>query len=80
MPAITIKNVPSKLYDDIKVSASQNLRSINSEIIYRLRKTLAHHTIKPSQLISRIDRLNLKLTLPALNDDFLYNAKNEGRK
>jgi len=80
MPAITIKNVPSKLYDDIKVSASKNLRSINSEIIYRLRKTLAHRTINPNQLISRIDRINSKLNLPALDDDFLYNAKNESRK
>ena len=80
MPAITLKNVPNELYEDIKTSASQNMRSINNEIIYRLRTTLSHQKIHPKRLISKIDRLNSRLSLPKLNDKFLFEAKNQGRK
>ena len=80
MPAITIKNVPNELYDDIKKSASKNLRSINNEIIFRLKKTLSHRKINPNHLISKIDKINSIVALPDLNDDFISNAKNEGRE
>jgi hypothetical protein len=80
MPAITIKNVPTELYEDIKKSASKNLRSINNEIIFRLKKTLYHRKPNPNQLISKIDKINSIISLPALNDDFIANAKNQGRE
>ena len=80
MPAITIKNVPSELYDDIKKSASKNLRSINNEIIYRLKRTLSHRKINPNRLFSRIDKINSQISLPTLNNDFIFNAKNQGRE
>lgn len=80
MPAITIKNVPDELYDDIKKSASKNLRSINNEIIFRLRKTLYHRKTNPNHLISKIDKINSIISLPPLNDDFISNAKNKGRE
>jgi len=80
MPAITIKNVPNELYDDIKKSASKNLRSINNEIIFRLKKTLSHRKTNPNHLIAKIDKINSIISLPNLNDDFISNAKNEGRE
>ena len=80
MPAITIKNVPSELYDDIKKSASKNLRSINSEIIFRLKKTLSHRKTNPNHLIDKINKINSLVSLPDLNDDFISKAKNEGRE
>jgi len=33
MPSITIKNIPDDVYDRIKQRATENRRSINSEII-----------------------------------------------
>jgi hypothetical protein len=80
MPAITIKNVPNELYDDIKKSASKNLRSINNEIIFRLKKTLSHRKTNPNNLISKINKINSIISLPDLNDDFISKAKNEGRE
>lgn len=80
MPAITIKNVPSELYDDIKKSASKNMRSINNEIIYRLKRTLFHRKINPNRLISKIDKINSQISLPTLNNDFILNAKKQGRE
>ena len=80
MPAITIKNVPSELYEDIKASASQNMRSINNEIIFRLKRTLSHRPTNTKRLIDRIDKLNSQLSLPRLSDDFLFKAKNQGRE
>lgn len=80
MPAITIKNVPNELYDDIKKSASKNLRSINNEIIFRLKKTLSHRKTNANHLISKIDKINAMISLPDLNNDFISRAKNEGRE
>jgi hypothetical protein len=80
MPAITLKNVPVDLYELIKKSASKNFRSINSEIIYHLNKTLGYKPINPEVLLKRIDELQkeTKNTL-VLSDELLSVAKNEGR-
>ncbi len=49
MPSITIKNIPDDVYDRIKQRATENRRSINSEII----ECLAQIT-RPSQVNSDI--------------------------
>ena len=40
MPAITVKNIPEVLYENLKLAAQLNHRSINSEIIACLEKEL----------------------------------------
>ena len=40
MPAITVKNIPDDLYENLKLAAQVNHRSINSEIIACLEKEL----------------------------------------
>ena len=45
MPAITLKNIPDELYVKIKKSAELNFRSINSEILFRLKTSI--HQNKP---------------------------------
>jgi len=80
MPAITLKNVPTDLYQLIKKSASLNFRSINSEILFHLNKTLGYKPIDPEQLLERIDKLQKRISLPKLSDEMLKLAKNEGRK
>ena len=79
MPAITLKNVPDSLYNLIKKSASENFRSINSEIIYHLSKTLGYKPIDSEALLKRINKLQEEMVLPKLNDEMLELAKNEGR-
>lgn len=79
MPAITIKNIPNELYEQIRKSASLNHRSINSEILYRLHHSLGHKPIDPELLLQRIEKLQKKIRLPRLTDELLDKAKTEGR-
>ena len=79
MPAITLKNIPNELYDQIKKSASINYRSINGEILYRLHHSLGHKPIEPDLLIQRISELQKRFILPKLTNNILEQAKTEGR-
>ncbi len=79
MPAITLKNIPNDLYDQIKKSASMNYRSINGEILYRLHHSLGHKPIDPELLIQKIDSLQKKIIIPKLTDKTLELAKTIGR-
>ncbi len=80
MPAITLKNIPNDLYDQIKKSAEVNYRSLNAEILFRLRQTLGTKPISAESLFARINDLNKRVHLPLLTDEFLTKAKNEGRE
>jgi len=45
MPTVTVKNIPDNLYDYLKQTASLNHRSVNSEIIVCLERTLRSQKI-----------------------------------
>ena len=79
MPAITLKNIPADLYNQIKKSAQVNYRSLNSEILFLLKQSIGHKQIDSKTLISKIEKLQARLNLPKLSDDMLSKAKNEGR-
>lgn len=57
MPALTIKNIPELLYQQLKTAAELHRRSINSEVIVCLEKTLAATKITPADRLSRIEQL-----------------------
>lgn len=57
MPALTIKNIPDSLYQQLKNAAELHRRSINSEVIVCLEKTLAATQITPADRLSRIEQL-----------------------
>jgi len=40
MPALTVKNIPDDLYTHLKESARVHQRSMNSEILYCVERTL----------------------------------------
>ena len=79
MPAITLKNIPEDLYAKIKKSAAMNFRSINSEILFRLKSSIAQHRPETRILLSQIRDINRRLNLPMLDDTLINKAKNEGR-
>lgn len=53
MAAITIKNVPEPLYEQVKLSARLHRRSINNEIIACLERELA---VSPVTVETRLER------------------------
>ena len=80
MPSLTVKNIPNKLYEVLKQSASVNHRSINSEIISCLDRSLRIRKIQPDIFIQEVRQLREKLKVPPLTEEFLKDAKSEGRK
>ena len=66
MAAITVKNIPDDLYEEIRESAVLHHRSINSEIIFRLHQSLFSKKINPKELIARIDALHEDTDAPPL--------------
>jgi len=79
MPAITIKNIPDELYQRLKRSAAAHRRSINSEVIVSLERTLANKRADIGALLTRVDNLREKVALPPLTEEILRAAKDSGR-
>lgn len=79
MPSVTLKKIPSELYEKVKKSAQQNHRSINSEIIVCLEKVLSNRRTDPEEFLAGIERLQKQISLPRLTDDELCKAKEKGR-
>jgi antitoxin FitA len=57
MTTLTLKNIPDDLYERLKQSAEENRRSINSEILVCLEKTLRPTRVSLSDVLERAQRL-----------------------
>lgn len=79
MASLTLKNIPDDLYESIKRNAAENRRSINSEIIVRLERSLKARRVDPEAFLARVDRLRDRIGLPPLTDEILQEAREEGR-
>jgi len=79
MPAITLKNIPDALYAQLKTAAAAHHRSLNSEILYCVERTLGTHRINISEHIERARRLRARTTRHNLTEQELHDIKNEGR-
>ena len=79
MPAITIKNIPDELYQRLKQSAAAHRRSINREVLVCLERTLADKRADLGALLTRVDDLREKVSLPPLTEKNLRAAKDSGR-
>lgn len=79
MPAITVKNIPDDLYNNLKLAAQVNHRSINSEIIACLEKELMLEKINVENRINTARRLRTKFKFKSANTDEIENMIDEGR-
>ena len=80
MPAtITIKNIPSHLYDILKKNAARNHRSINNEVISLIEKQYSSNKITPAEFLASARELRKRTKKFLLTEDILDKAKNEGR-
>jgi len=78
MPSLTIKNVPEDLYLQLKETASRHRRSMNSEIIVLLERSLKHVQPDEEDRATRIQRLRDRFP-GHLTDADLREAREEGR-
>lgn len=80
MPALTIKNIPDDLYRRLKEAAKVHHRSLNSEILYCVERTLGTYRIDIAEHLAAAKALRAKTANHPLTDEQLSAAKNEGRR
>lgn len=69
MPALTIKNIPDKLYHELKHVAAQHHRSINSEVIICLKRSLFPEKISPEDRLSHIRTVRAQITANSITEE-----------
>lgn len=79
MANITVKGIPEKLYDQLKMRAKRNNRSLNSEIILSI-QLHTHRTESNSAKILDLARKAQAMGKGFLDDQELELAKTNGRK
>lgn len=79
MPTLTIKNIPDELYRQLKKTAEQHRRSLNSEVIVCLERSLQKPRSDVGSMLARVRELRTKTLRPLLNDRRLSAARNIGR-
>lgn len=79
MPNLTIKSVPEVLLEQLKASAAAHRRSLNSEVLVRLERSLGSTQVDPEAFLARVEALQRRISLPPLTDELLEQARTEGR-
>jgi plasmid stability protein len=79
MTTITVKNIPTDIYEKLKQSAKLNHRSINSEIIASIERAVRSQALDPGLLLADARRLRERTAPYPITDDELTQAKSKGR-
>ncbi len=79
MPTLTLKNIPDDLYIHLKEIAKIHRRSLNSEILYCLERSLGAHKIDLAEQLATARSLRTLTANNPIDEDELNLAKNEGR-
>jgi antitoxin FitA len=80
MATMTIKSIPDALYALLKAKAAENRRSLNSEVIVCLEKSVSVLRNDNAQTLQSIRKLRESVKGVNLTEDFLRKAKDEGRE
>lgn len=80
MGTLTLKNVPDALIDRIKRQAERHRRSLNREAIHILEHGAGSGAAASVETrLERIRAMRNRYNLPPLTEEFLDEARNEGR-
>ena len=79
MASLTIKGIPEPLLSRLRRSAEQHRRSLNSEVLYRLERSVESVAVEPEAALARIRKLRERVALPPLTEELLEQASAEGR-
>ncbi len=80
MPSLTIKNIPDDLYNKLKLVAERHHRSINSEVIMFLKRSLFPQKQTPKDRLTEIRALRSQIPPDAFSSEEIEVAINEGRQ
>ena len=79
MPTITVKNIPDDIYEKLKRAAEISHRSINSEIIACIERTVRSQEVNPDLLLANARKLRAKTADHPITDREFAQAKAAGR-
>ena len=80
MRTITVKNIPPELYERLKMSAAENRRSINSEVIVCIERGVhSRRANTPDEVLSKVHELRKKTGDYPLTDQEFTRRKVLGR-
>lgn len=79
MSTFTVKNIPPKLYEKLKKSAKLNRRSINSEIIVCIEKSVQTQALDTDKILEKARKLRSLTQAMPITDDELNHAIEDGR-
>lgn len=79
MATVTFKNIPDDLYEKLKQAAAAHHRSVNSELIYCLEKTLRPTRISAAELAEKAAVLRNRVAVERLDADEIQDARQQGR-
>ena len=80
MRAITVKNIPDNLYQRLKQSATENRRSLNSEILVCIERTVQSRKHEDVQdILTRARKMRQKTRGHVLTDKKFDEMKTAGR-
>lgn len=80
MASITLKNVPENLYEKLKAAAEVHKRSINSEIIVCLEKSLLPRRQSAGEILAKAQLIRARATGSRFSLDELNQARRKGRR
>ena len=80
MATLTIKNVPERIYDRIKMQAKNNHRSINGEIIFLLEQALSISPIDVEAALKRARKIRELTAHYVISADEIEKMIDEGRE
>jgi antitoxin FitA len=76
---ITVKNIPDELYEDLKLSAGANHRSINREVIACIERVVRGQRTDPDAVLARARELRELTRRHPITNAQLTKAKRAGR-
>jgi antitoxin FitA len=77
--SLMTQGIPEPLLNRLRRSAEQHRRSLNSEVLYRLERSVQSAAVEPEQTLARVRTLRERAVLPPLTDEWLEQAIEDGR-
>lgn len=75
---ITIRDIPDDVYEKLKEQAELHHRSVNSEVVYYLKKMVRSHRVDPQEIIARAKKLK-RNAKGSLSMEEIQQAIDQGR-
>jgi plasmid stability protein len=80
MVAVTLKNVPSELYERVKQNAKANHRSINNELIAIIETSVMPQPVDVQAWLEKARQLREITAHYIISNEEITRLKNQGRK